>query len=530
MVESIAISTERRKKIAAAAIFCVYAVITLIGATHHELWFDEAQAWGIARDATLETLPEILRHEGHPALWYLILMPFAKAGAYCEIINIISWFFSVVSAGLFMWKAPFGLVFKTAMLFSSGFLYLNSVNARVYCLIPLLLFFIAIVYPKRKKYAPVYGLLVGLLANTHVMMCGLVGILGIFMLIELFQSIKQYGVKKSWGRIAGIAIAGVLVLAMILPLVGALNTCSDMKDREYSVNVIFQNIINIFRDTGSYLMIDKWNNVFGELFSNIIGVIIILYFVFLFSYRKAFITSLVFLAFYTFISGVLWFIIPSRAIIFVYILTVIFWIAKQNEEPKTFVISYNGSGNTLLSKLTLFVIKAFANPSRTISVLLCVVLFSSSPTGLFWLFYDYGHDYTTTERTAEYIMNELPENSVIVTTGQDGIQFGVYTYGSGIRYYSLNIQDYITYNPHIYNNKIIDFSKIQQDFSKEENIYLIHFVPTKTEYSFLNTKEPIYSYETFSTLIIHAGYVEIYDVEMDDIIKISADLQSAYEE
>ena len=33
-----------------AGIFIVYAVLTLIGALNHELWFDEAQAWNIARD------------------------------------------------------------------------------------------------------------------------------------------------------------------------------------------------------------------------------------------------------------------------------------------------------------------------------------------------------------------------------------------------------------------------------------------------------------------------------------------------
>ena len=81
---------KRRDFIISALLLLVYAVLTLIGATHHELWFDESQAWGIARDATLETFTEILRHEGHPAFWYLILMPFAKAGMFCEVINIIS--------------------------------------------------------------------------------------------------------------------------------------------------------------------------------------------------------------------------------------------------------------------------------------------------------------------------------------------------------------------------------------------------------------------------------------------------------
>ena len=521
---------DRNKKNVAAAIFIVYSIITLIGATHHELWFDEAQAWSIARDATFETFPEILKHEGHPALWYLILMPFAQSGAYCEIINIISWFFSVVAAGLFMWKAPFGLVFKTAMLFSSGFLFFNSVNSRVYCLIPLLLFLIAIIYPKREKYAPVYGLLVGLLANTHIMMCGLVGILGIFMLIELFQSLRNNGVKKSCGQIAGLVIGGVLVLVMILPLVGALEVNSDIQAKEYSAKTVFENVASIFKNIGANLMIDQWNNVFGYLFSNIVGVVIIAYFVVLFNYKKAFIASILFLVFYTLVSGVVWCNNPPRAINFVYTLTVVYWIAKQNEEPRTFSISYAGSGNTILKKLTSCAIKAFTDPAKTIPVLLCAVLFSSSPSGLFWLIYDYGHEYTLTEKTAEFIMNELPENAIIVMSDQNSIQFGVYTHGSSVRYYSLEIQDFITYNPHTYNNKIIDFSKIKHDLSNEKNIYLLYSTTRKPNDTYLTDKKPVYTSETYTGSIIYSGYVELYKVNLDDIMEISADLKKTYED
>ena len=52
----------------------------------HEPWFDEAQAWAIARSGSLkEILFEIPHYEGHPPLWHLILVPFAKLGAPYEL-------------------------------------------------------------------------------------------------------------------------------------------------------------------------------------------------------------------------------------------------------------------------------------------------------------------------------------------------------------------------------------------------------------------------------------------------------------
>ena len=40
---------------------------------YHEIWRDEGQAWLIARDTPLKDLFGVLKHEGHPALWFLLL-------------------------------------------------------------------------------------------------------------------------------------------------------------------------------------------------------------------------------------------------------------------------------------------------------------------------------------------------------------------------------------------------------------------------------------------------------------------------
>ena len=67
-------------------VLLVYAAAHLGMALVHEPFFDEAEAWQIARSASLRTLLlETTHYEGHPPLWHLILMPLAKAGAPYEL-------------------------------------------------------------------------------------------------------------------------------------------------------------------------------------------------------------------------------------------------------------------------------------------------------------------------------------------------------------------------------------------------------------------------------------------------------------
>ncbi len=154
-------------------IIFLYAVCTLIFVLHHEIWADEAQAWLVVRDLNILGIIEHVRTEGHPLLWYFVLLPFAKLplqGA--MVMQIINWLVVVVALGIWMFKSPFNFLSKSALLLSSGFLYWYAVIARSYCFIPLFMFLIAILYKKQKEHPFIYALLIILLANTHIIMLG----------------------------------------------------------------------------------------------------------------------------------------------------------------------------------------------------------------------------------------------------------------------------------------------------------------------------------------------------------------------
>ena len=69
---------EEKKKydlITGIVVTVVVSIAVIVGMSFHEPWFDEAQAWQIARSASLrEILFEIPHYEGHPQLWHLILL------------------------------------------------------------------------------------------------------------------------------------------------------------------------------------------------------------------------------------------------------------------------------------------------------------------------------------------------------------------------------------------------------------------------------------------------------------------------
>ena len=173
-------------------IFVIWLAILLFALFYHEIWRDEAQVWCIVRDLNLPEIFQTTRIEGHPMLWYLLVLPFAKLGLPVESMQMISFIFVAVSVLFMLFKAPFSLVQKILISFSAGMVYFLPVIARNYALIPILIFLLADIYPKREENPWKYSLLLILLSQTHVMMLAFCGVLFLFFLIEKIKEKKDY--------------------------------------------------------------------------------------------------------------------------------------------------------------------------------------------------------------------------------------------------------------------------------------------------------------------------------------------------
>jgi|CXWL01.1.fsa_nt_gi hypothetical protein len=147
----------------------VWLAVVIVATTRHEYWRDEVRAWSLAREAISPLdLFHLIRYEGHPVLWYLLLYIGKSITDTPLVLPITSLAVATAAAALFMFRAPFPLWMKALFLFSALPLYEYSVMARNYGISMLLVFAAASIYRHRKKYWLPLAVVLALLANTNI--------------------------------------------------------------------------------------------------------------------------------------------------------------------------------------------------------------------------------------------------------------------------------------------------------------------------------------------------------------------------
>src|SRR5262249_14283198 len=74
----------------------------------HAMWFDEVQAWNIARASrSLSALWTNLRYEGHPALWYLVLYALTRVTGDPRAMQVAEWCVMCLTFPVVLFRAPF---------------------------------------------------------------------------------------------------------------------------------------------------------------------------------------------------------------------------------------------------------------------------------------------------------------------------------------------------------------------------------------------------------------------------------------
>ncbi len=146
---------------------CVFAILSIIGILHHEVWLDEAHHWLLARDSsTLKELFENARYEGHPLLWNILLFICTRFFTDVIAMQIINVIISVAAVFLFLSHAPFTKLEKCLFIMGNFILYEYTVISRNYSLLIFFLF-LSIIFYQKKKYIAL-ALALAALANTHL--------------------------------------------------------------------------------------------------------------------------------------------------------------------------------------------------------------------------------------------------------------------------------------------------------------------------------------------------------------------------
>lgn len=244
-----------------------WVLITLVRLFNHQPWFDEANVWIIAQKANIFQLFLLPKIEGHPFLWYMTVMPFAKLNlAYPYSLLLVNWLFCF-GAIFILWKyAPFNNWLKAFITFSFPFFVLFPIVARCYAISIFLLFLLTALYEKKSKYPNIYAVLIFLCANTNVM--ALIGafVFGVFLIFDLVHQKQKKDVLFS-------SLIGILTgLTLFFQYYNLDKTFTDSRLTS-GINFIF------------------WSNAF--IFPQIINFIFLVIFIIIFSFllfksKKAF--------------------------------------------------------------------------------------------------------------------------------------------------------------------------------------------------------------------------------------------------
>lgn len=218
----------------------------------HEPWFDEAQSWAIARSGTIkEILFEIPHYEGHPPLWHLILVPFAKLGAPYELsLAAVNIFFMTLAVAVLLFKSPFPKLIRCLLPFNFFLFYQYGVVSRPYCILVLAIFLAAVCYKNRNEHPVKYLLCLALMCAVHSYGIMIAGCLCIVWLIEIFTEYKKSGKladilkdRRCWLMFC-LLIFAMLVMAAIVPdenvyLGGKMSNETEKKFDFSCINILF---------------------------------------------------------------------------------------------------------------------------------------------------------------------------------------------------------------------------------------------------------------------------------------------------
>jgi hypothetical protein len=205
--------------IARLAVMVAYASIVIVVAFRHELWRDEVRALTLAIDNGFLEMLGKLRHEGHPALWYLILQIGFGLFHSVRVLPVASALIAASATYLFLSRSPFRWWQKVLFAFGVFPLYEYSVMCRNYGISVLLLFVACCFYKDRLARPLRYGLILALLANTNVHALFVAAGFLASLLLDLALQVKEG--RDGSGRLAAscalVAIAILASFALIYP-------------------------------------------------------------------------------------------------------------------------------------------------------------------------------------------------------------------------------------------------------------------------------------------------------------------------
>lgn len=447
----------KKNKVNLVVMLC-YSIITFITLLFHESWRDEAQAWLIARDLNIIDIFRQMKYEGHPVIWYLILVPFAKLGLPYIFVKIVSWLICNIAVWLILKKAPFNLILKILFIFSMPMIYLYPSISRSYCLIPLAITIVAIYFGQRHEKPIQYILSILFLANTHVIMYGMVGILLLlFYIEELIQNRKTNSKEQKKKVYISLIVIIVGLILTLIPIIISMLTNTD---------VSLTSNTSIFEDT-KLKMENAYEKImtgcFGEneLILKIVAIalIILLCYEIRYHFKNALVIicteGLQFLIYtYVYMGS------EQRVSTLIFLMMFIFWVQSNNKINKD-------NTSKIEKKLT-----------NIAEYILVFVLIINVVNGMVAVNKEIKTTYSSSYETAEWIKENLEDDSIFICTNMP-LSSAIIPYIDKEVFWSPQTLDYFSFTSWDENYRtgysLRDLQKrVKDNFEADQNLYLIY--------------------------------------------------------
>ncbi|MBR4608151.1 MAG: hypothetical protein IKO41_18240 [Lachnospiraceae bacterium] len=380
-------------------VFAFFAISLAIISFFHEPWYDEAEAWQIARCARLKDILFVLPHyEGHPALWHLMLLIPARLGFPYEFsLGFFSYIAISLSGWIIVFKSPFPLAVRCLLPFHYFLFYQYGVVSRPYGFMTLSFLLLGMFFKERMDKPGRFMIPLAflcMLSGLGIVLAGGVAIIWLREVLKKYQG-KLWG-AEFWKDRCVKALLLLLVIAILL----ILQIFPDKRAYAYSVkggkqlwsNLIYAIFLMIPDATLFAKISSDGNNLIHTIYM-LTGAVIWLVFIF-FSTRRNRLYLMVPYGFIAFFSSVVYFGSHHLGIIVAFL---VFWLWIAFEDPERGILFKTIFINVKLEKKDVMTLRKFGVLVAMIP--LCIPALWT----LVASYYEIKEDYFFSRNTAKFI-------------------------------------------------------------------------------------------------------------------------------
>ncbi len=197
-------------------VWLAYAALLGFVTSQHEMWHDELQVWGLARES--KSIGEVIaniRYDSTPPFWHLAVFAVAQFTGDAHAMQVLHVALASAAVGIFLLWAPFTRLQRVLFAFGYFPFFEYGVISRSYVIGELFLFAFLACFPWVRARAVGAGIAIVLMSQSSFFGAVLGGACGLVWFAHASRTIDFRSVGARWTIVGLIIAAGGLLIAGI---------------------------------------------------------------------------------------------------------------------------------------------------------------------------------------------------------------------------------------------------------------------------------------------------------------------------